>query len=209
MFEFLTNYVLSALYFFKENQLALYFFAFSMAFLEALPVIGTFMPGTILLLLFGLFSAKGYASLGVMITLSVVGSVIGEIIAYYVGKYGRKFFKEHNRLLKLSHLHTGEVFFAKHGGKSLLFGRFIGPIRPVIAMVAGATQMPLQRFMYWNILGAIVWASIYITIGSIFANNIELIDKIVSEVSAVVLLLIALVLGIYFYRRKRAEIMKD
>ncbi len=209
MFENFTDYLISFLQGFKHNQLLLYFCVFLMALLESVPVIGTFMPGTLILLIFGVFAANGYGSLGIMILLSVIGATVGDIIGYLLGRYGRKFFKEHNRLLKLSHIQSGEAFFAKHGGKSVLFGRFIGPIRPIISLVAGATHMLPSRFLRLNLTGAFIWAGAYITIGSIFAHNIRLIDKIVSEISTSALVVIVLCLGTYFYFKKRATIMKD
>lgn len=180
-----------------------------MALLESVPVVGTFMPGTFILLLFGVFAAKGYGSLWIMIVLSVIGATVGDIVGYILGRFGRKFFNEHNRLLKISHIHTGEAFFAKHGGKSVLFGRFIGPIRPIISLVAGATHMSPGKFLQLNILGAVVWASTYIIIGSFFAHNIKFIDKIVSEVSAGAFVIIVLCAGTYLYFKNRAKIMKD
>lgn len=209
MFENFTNYLIHFLKGFKHNQLSLYLCVFVMALLESIPVVGTFMPGTLILLLFGVFSAKGYGSIEIMILLSVIGATVGDIIGYLFGRYGRRFFKEHNRLLKLSHIRTGEAFFEKHGGKSVLFGRFIGPIRPIISLVAGATKMLPSLFLQLNVLGAIVWAGTYIIIGSIFAHNIILIDKIVSEVSTSALIAIILCICVYIYFKKREKIMKD
>ncbi|MEI8062171.1 MAG: DedA family protein [bacterium] len=209
MFEVLTNYLFSLLQGFKHHQLSLYLFVFIAALLESTPVIGTFMPGTFLLLLFGVFSAKGYGSLALMILLSTIGATIGDIGGYLLGRYGRRFFQENNRILKLSHLRTGQAFFEKHGGKSILFGRFIGPIRPIISLIAGATHVIPKRFLQWNIAGALLWSGLYISIGSIFGHNIRLIDKIVSEVGAVACVIILVALGFYIYFKKRAKIMID
>ncbi len=209
MFENFTDYLISFLQGFKHHQLSLYLCVFFMALLESIPVIGTFMPGTLILLIFGVFTAKGYGSLGFMVLLSVIGATLGDIVGYLLGRYGRRFFNEYNRLLKISHIRTGEVFFEKHGGKSVLFGRFIGPIRPIISLVAGATRMLPSLFLQLNVLGAFIWAGTYITVGSIFAHNIRLIDKIVSEISSTALVLIVLCVGIYIYFKKRATIMKD
>ncbi len=209
MFENFTNYIISLVSIFKDHQWSLYLSVFLAALIESLPIIGAFIPGTLILLLFGVFAANGFGSLGVIILLSAIGAIIGDTTGYLFGKYGRKFFKEHNRLLKLSHIHSGEVFFAKHGGKSVLFGRFVGPIRPIISLVAGATHTPFGRFFIFNVLGALIWVGVYIILGFIFANNISLIDRIISEISTVALILIVLGSGIYFYFKKRAVIIKD
>lgn len=209
MFEVITNYILSLLQAFKHNQVSLYFSVFLVAFLESVPVIGTFMPGTLLLLVFGLVAAKGFGILGMMIFLSTIGATLGDICGYLLGKYGRRFFKEHNKILKLAHLHSGQLFFEKHGDKSILFGRFIGPIRPIVSLIAGATHFPPEKFLKWNIIGAFLWSGTYILIGFVFAKYIRLIDRIVSEVGGIAF--IALIVGMagYFYFQKRKEIVKD
>ena len=209
MFEVITNYTLSILQVFKHHQGSLYFFVFISALLESLPVIGTFMPGTLLLLLFGLFCAKGYGLLWAMILLSTIGATIGDICGYLLGKYGRRFFKENNRVLKLAHLHTGQAFFEKHGGKSILFGRFIGPIRPIISLVAGATHFIPKRFLKWNIAGAFLWSGTYIIVGFVFAKNIKLIDRIVSEVGGTAFVILVVGGLAYIYIQKRKKLIKE
>jgi membrane protein DedA with SNARE-associated domain len=209
MFEVITNYTLSLLQVFKHQQGSLYFFVFITAFLESVPIIGTFMPGTLLLLLFGLFCAKGYVSIWVVVLLSTIGATLGDIGGYLLGKYGRRFFKEHNKILKLAHLESGQAFFEKHGGKSILFGRFIGPIRPVISLVAGATHYIPKRFLKWNVAGAFLWSGTYIVIGFVFAKNIKLIDRIVSQVGGTAFVLLV-VLGLtYVYFQKRKKLIKE
>lgn len=209
MFQNITNYVLSMLRVFEHHQVSLYFFVFITAFLESVPAIGTFMPGTLLLLLFGVVAAKGYGAIAVMVLLSTIGATLGDILGYVLGRYGRKFFKENNRFLKLSHLQSGQAFFTKHGGKSILFGRFIGPIRPIISLVAGATHVLPERFLKWNITGAFLWSGLYIVIGFVFAKNIRLIDKIVSEVGATAFVLIVIGALVYLYVKNRRKIIKD
>lgn len=209
MFENLTDYIVSFVQGFKHQQFYLYLCVLGVAFLESLPILGVIMPGTFMLLLFGVLAAKGLSSLGMFILLATIGATIGDTIGYLIGRYGRSFFNEHNKLLKLSHIHTGEAFFARHGGKSVLFGRFIGPIRPIIALVAGAAHMIPSRFMGLNLSGAFIWTSLYIALGFFFTHNIRLIDKIVSNVSTAILAVFILIIGIGFYYKRRAKIMKD
>lgn len=209
MFENFTNYLISFLDGFKDQQFYLYLFVFLMTLLESVFVIGVFIQGTLILLLFGVLAVNGYGSLGAIVLLAFIGATIGDCIGYLFGRYGRKFFHEHNRLLKMSHIHTGEAFFLKHGGKSVLFGRFVGPIRPIISLVAGVTHMLPRRFLFLNTLGALIWVSTYIILGAVFAQNIKFIDKLFSEVTTSIFVITALCGGVYFYFKKREKIMKD
>ena len=201
--------VLDLLTVFEGHTLLVYVLVFVAAILESTPVIGTFTPGTMFLLLFGVVAGKGYGSLGLMITLSTIGGVIGDLLSYILGKYGRRFFKEHNRILKLSHIESGEAFFAKYGRRSIIFGRFVGPIRPIVSLIAGAIRMPLGRFLLWNIPGALVWSGLYITLGYAFGSNVALIERVMSRVGAVFSLAVLIAAGIYIYFRKRSKIIKD
>jgi membrane-associated protein len=167
------------------------------------------MPGTLLLLLFGLLAAKGAGMLIFMIIFSIIGAMVGDTIGYLLGRYGSRFFKEHNKLLKLSHIETGRAFFNKHGGKSIIFGRFIGPIRPIISLVAGAVSFLFERFLYLNFLGACVWASSYVTIGFLFGHYIKLIDRIISQIASGVLISGIIVAIFYWYFKERKVILKD
>ena len=65
-------------------------------------------------------------------------------------------------------------FFEKYGGKSVAFGRFVGPMRAVIPLVAGMMGMPTGRFLAANILSAIVWAPVYLLPGIVFGASLEL-----------------------------------
>jgi undecaprenyl-diphosphatase len=209
MFELITDYILSTLQVFKDHSGPLYFFVFMTALLESLPIIGVFLPGTLLLLLFGLFCAKGYVSIWAVVLLATIGATLGDIGGYLLGKYGRRFFKENNRFLKLAHLKTGQAFFEKHGGKSILFGRFIGPIRPIIALVAGATHYIPKRFLKWNISGAFLWSGTYIVVGFVFAKNIKLIDDIISQIGGVAFVLLVAGTLTYIYFKKRKKMIQD
>lgn len=209
MFEAFTNHIFSFLEVFKYNQITLYVCAFALALLESVPVIGVFIPGTVTLLLFGVFVAKGFGALWVVVLVAVLGAFIGDSLGYLLGKYGRRFFKEHSRLLKLSHIQTGEAFFVRHGRKSVLFGRFVGPIRPIVSMVAGASHMPIDKFLFWNMSGAILWVGLYVVLGYVFGDNIQLIDRIVSDIGTGVIVLLLIGAGFYLYFKKRAKIMKD
>lgn len=174
--------------------------------LESAPVLGTFTPGTLMLLFLGFLVSQGQLSFVPVILFATLGGVIGDTAGYFVGKYGRSFIKENKGLLRTGHLESGKTYFSKHGGKSVFLGRFIGPIRPIIPLVAGMVHMSFRRFALLNVSSAFLWASLYVALGYIFGNQIELIDSIVSRVGAVATALIVLVCGYLFHIHRKKKL---
>ena len=96
-----------------------YWVAFLAAFLESLAIVGTFIPGAIIVIIFGFLSAEGYFDIGDLIWFVALGAILGDVVSYYLGTKGKMFFKNENKLFRLSHLETGEEFFKKHGQSTL------------------------------------------------------------------------------------------
>ena len=125
-----------------------YWIVLLVSLLESLAFIGTLIPGTIVVMLAGFLSAQGYLDLGDLIWFAAIGAILGDSLSYYLGTKGTKFFHNENKFLKFSHLEKGEKFFKKHGDKSIFFGRFIGPIRPIVPFVAGLFKMNKWSFFF-------------------------------------------------------------
>jgi membrane-associated protein len=178
----------------------MYLIIFVAAIIESTPVIGTFTPGTLFLVFFGFLISISALSLPLCILVATIGAVTGDGIGYLLGRYGSRFFKEHKGLLRLSHIELGRAFFAKHGGKSILIGRFVGVIRPIVPLVAGAIRMSMRRFLPLNILSALLWAGLLITVGYIVGANWQIVETWLSRVS--VSLGAVIVVAAFFYIKK-------
>jgi membrane protein DedA with SNARE-associated domain len=174
--------------------------------LESAPVLGTFTPGTLVLLFYGLLASQGQLNILPIILFATLGGVLGDTCGYFLGKYGRRFVREHKGLLQKGHLDIGQVYFSKHGGKSVFAGRFIGPIRPIIPMVAGMVEMNFKKFFFLNITSAFLWAFLYVNLGFIFGNQIEFIDSIISKLGLVASIIIVSVAGYYFHKYRKKSL---
>lgn len=161
---------------------------------ESLPFIGLIIPGAILVVLFGFFSAQGYLDIGDLIWFSAIGAILGDSISYYLGTRGTKLFRQENKILKLSHLEGGEQFFKKHGNKSIFLGRFIGPLRPVIPFVAGLFRMDKKVFLFWNVISGILWAISFLLLGYFFGGALNAIEIWSSRVGLFVLAVVVSVI---------------
>ncbi len=159
----------------------IYGIAFVVALCEGVPVIGTILPGTLLLLFLGYVVSLQYTNLGWVIVFATVGSILGELIGYVVGRYAGSWMVEHKKILRASHIEQGRGFFSRHGGKSILIGRFVGLVRPIVPLIAGSIGMRVQTFIFWNILGAFLWSALYIGLGFFFGAYAREIQRVVSH----------------------------
>ena len=144
-------------------------FAFLVAFAESLPILGTIIPGSITMTLIGILVGRNLMPLGLTLLLGFVGAILGDIIGFAIGKRykGRLHtvwpFRKYAKLLKL--LTMGEAFFQKHGGKSIIIGRFIGPTRSSVPLIAGLLKMRWPNFIGAAIPSAFLWALLYLLPG--------------------------------------------
>jgi len=178
-------------------------FVFLIALSESLFIIGLLVPGTVLM--FGVGALVGTGVLGFQETLIVafVGAVLGDSISFWIGS------RYHQQLSSVwpiknnpGYLDGGKRFFTKHGGKSVLFGRFVGPIRPVIPAVAGMMGMSGKFFLFVNVLSAAAWAPFYLLPGIVFGTSVGLASIVGTRLVILLLILFISVLLLVWLIRK-------
>lgn len=136
------------------------------AFLESLPVIGTIFPGSVTMTLVGIFVGRGLVSVGAALLWTTFGAFLGDLLGYFLGRvYCKKIphwwpFKN-----KPHWLESGREFFKKHGGKSVILGRFVGPVRSTVPLIAGVFEMTVGKFIFAVIPSAFLWAVAYLIPG--------------------------------------------
>lgn len=141
-------------------------FTFLVAFTESLPIIGTVIPGSVTMTLIGILVGGGAMPIVLSLSVASIAAFCGDTIGYLVGfHYNVRLrsmwpFKTHPQWLTM-----GEDFFKKHGGKSIILGRFIGPARCMVPMIAGLLQLNWIRFVIAALPSAVLWALMYMTPG--------------------------------------------
>ncbi|HMP78022.1 MAG TPA: DedA family protein [Pirellulaceae bacterium] len=152
----------------------LYALLFAIVFCETGLVITPFLPGDSLLFAVGglIAVSDGAFSLPLMMILLIVAAVVGDAVNYAVGKFvgPRVFRSEKSWLLNKSHLDRAQRFYERHGGKAIIFARFVPIVRTFAPFVAGIGRMSYHRFWMFNVVGAILWVSIFLVGGYWFAN---------------------------------------
>jgi undecaprenyl-diphosphatase len=189
-----------------------YWLVLLIAMTESLAFVGVLVPGTIIIGFVGFLSAKGWLDIGDLIWFVAMGVFLGDMISYYLGKYGHVYFNDNNKVFKLSYLKKGQVYFNNHGKKSLIIGKFIGPLRPVIPFVAGLSLMPFKIFFILEIIISIIWATFHLLLGYFFGQAWQLVELWSSRLGIFLLSLGLLVLVVYFLRLlviKKGEIVVE
>ncbi len=193
MLEFIIKPIIDSMPYFASMGVLVYLVVFIISGLESSPV-GAVFPGVIVMLYFGSVISQGYMHFFPCVIASIIGATLGDTVSYYLGKYGKRFFKEHHKYLSTKNLKVGHNFFDKYGAKSLVVARFIGPIRPAVPIVAGTTDMDIRIFTLWNVVGATVWSITYLMLGVLVGRKWHMFGEYFSEVG-----LILSVLGITIF----------
>ncbi len=138
-------------------------FTFLIAMVESIAVLGTLVPGIVTMTIIGTLIGSGIMPLGATLSVSILGALTGDFLSYWFGLHYRDRiyqmwpFNKYQKLMAL-----GERFFAKHGGKSVVIGRFVGPVRSMVPLIAGLLQMRVLPFFIAAFISATAWSIVYL-----------------------------------------------
>jgi membrane protein DedA with SNARE-associated domain len=156
----------------------------------------------------GFLVAEGDMSFGFVVFFSAVGSLIGSLISYYVGRYGgNRVILRYGKYLLLSEedLFKTEKWFKEKGEKIVFISRFIPVVRHLISIPAGIGKMDMKKFIIYTAIGATCWNAILTYFGFVLGKNWEKVKQY-SEYISVPVLIILIVLFCYFvYRHIRQK----
>jgi len=156
-----------------------YAILFLIIFAETGFVVTPFLPGDSLLFAMGTLIAGGNTGLNIwlMLILLIVAAILGNSLNYQLGSFfGVKVFKESNKILKLEYYNQSHMFFEKHGGKAIIFSRFLPIFRTIAPFVAGVAKMPFGRFTLFNIIGGVAWITSLLMAGYLL-GQIPIVKK--------------------------------
>lgn len=135
-----------------------YVLLFAIVFLEsAFFPAAPFLPGDGLLFAAGVLAATGALHLGLSVLVLTIGGVLGNWVAYQVGKGVGMTLFERSRWLNRNHYEQANAFYQRHGDKALFLSRFIPVVRSLVPLIAGVARMDFRSFMKFNVLSVILW----------------------------------------------------
>ncbi len=144
---------------------------FLIVFAETGLVVTPFLPGDSLLFAAGTFAALGSLDPVILILLLSAAAILGDTVNYWVGAYiGPRAFSGEVRWLRKEYLDRTHAFYEKHGGKTIILARFIPIIRTFAPFVAGVGTMTYSRFLLYNVVGGVVWVTLFVLAGYYFGN---------------------------------------
>jgi membrane-associated protein len=134
---------------------------FLIVFAESGTVIGFWLPGASLLFTAGLLASKGLFNPWILIPTVTIAAILGDNAGYWFGnKIGIKLFTRPNsRFFHQEHLRQTQHFYEKHGPKAIVLARFVPIVRSFAPIVAGIASMNYNKFMFYNFVGAFMWAT--------------------------------------------------
>jgi len=145
------------------------------AFLESLALVGLILPGTLMMSALGALIGSGEVNFWQAWLAGIVGCLLGDWISFWLGWRFKKplhrwsFMRKNKALLDKT-----EHALHKHSMITILIGRFIGPTRPVVPMVAGMLDLPVAKFFLPNIIGCLLWPPIYFLPGILAGAAIDI-----------------------------------
>ncbi|GER85866.1 hypothetical protein KDW_00280 [Dictyobacter vulcani] len=169
------------------------------------------LPGETMLLLASFYAAVYHdLSLPIVIICAIAGAIIGDNLGYLIGhtggkaiidRYGRYIFLKPERMKK------AELFFAKHGNKTVFLGRFVAVLRAWAAFLAGVNKMHWPTFLVYNAAGGILWSILYALLGyfagRIFHDNFAQVERMAGNISLILAVVIILGVVIAFLVHKK------
>ncbi|HKJ95871.1 MAG TPA: DedA family protein [Gammaproteobacteria bacterium] len=190
------------------HQISLYGYWAVLA-IVALESMGLPLPGETVLIAAAVFAGTDHhLAISGVITAAAAGAILGDNAGFWIGwAVGYRLLQRYGRYVRLTpaRLQLGEYLFLRHGGKIVFFGRFVALLRALAALLAGANRMHWHRFLVFNALGGVVWATLFGMGGYLFGREVHRVAGPVGTVffaAAVV----GLVTGLLFVRHHEKQL---
>ncbi|HIT37697.1 MAG TPA: DedA family protein [Candidatus Onthousia faecipullorum] len=165
------------------------------------------IPSEVILVFGGFMTTYTSLNIPIMILAATLGSLLGAIVLYYIGKIFNK--ERLKRIvngkigkvlrLKASDIEKADKWFDTKGNKTVFFCRFIPIVRSLISIPAGMSEMPMQKFLLYTILGSLIWNTVLIIVGSIVGDKWETIVGYLDNFSNIILIILVIIFVVALY----------
>jgi membrane-associated protein len=183
-----------------------YALLFGIVFAETGLLIGFFLPGDSLLFTVGVVAGAGQLDMFAINALLIVAAIVGDGVGYMLGKQAgpHVFNRPDSRFFKREYLIRTQEFYDKHGGKTIIYARFVPIVRTFAPFIAGVAQMPYHRFLAFNVFGGIGWVILMTTAGY-FLGGIPFIQRHFEKV-VILIVLVSVLPVVYEVLKSRRQV---
>jgi membrane protein DedA with SNARE-associated domain len=175
---------------------------------------GVPVPGETALVTAAALAGRGTLSIVAVLLAACVGTVAGGHAGYWIGsREGRSLIARYGRWINLTpeRMQRTEAVFARHGGKTILLGRFVAFMRSFLGIFAGIVGMPMKSFAIYNAAGGVLWVLSFSALGYAFGRNLPRLVRYIGRVSLILAILVALVVAVVYawrwFERNRAKVV--
>lgn len=180
-----------------------YAILFAIIFLETGLVFTPLLPGDSLLFAAGMFSAQGALNPHVLLVLLGAAAVLGDTANYAIGRYfGRWLLGRHSRFFKQEYMHRTHAYFEQYGGATIVIARFVPIVRTFAPFVGGMGAMTYARFIFYNVIGGMLWVALCVYAG-FFLGNVPWVHDNFEKVILLIIFVSILPGVIEFFRQRR------
>jgi membrane protein DedA with SNARE-associated domain len=186
----------------------------ALVFGETAVFLGFVIPGETAAVLGGVLASRGRVSLPLLVVVVVVAAVTGPLVGYEIGRHlGSRLIAARRMRAVAAGMGRAQAVLRRRGGLAVLVGRFVAVLRALMPAVAGTTRMPYRTFLFFNVLGGIIWGVGYCLLGYAAGSAYAAIERTVGTgvaVAVAVVVVAALVVwGIRRHRREETELLED
>lgn len=177
----------------------------AMAFLETGAFIGFLAPGEFTVILGGVIAGEGTIAIIPLIGLVWICAIGGDSTSFLIGrKFGRQVVVRHGPKIRITEERFKKVedYFDRHGGKTIVVGRFLGFVRPLAPFIAGSSRMPYSRFLPYSIVGTGLWGTTFCLLGYVFWRSFHEVSKIAGRATVALGAVVILIAGIVYLRHR-------
>jgi len=166
------------------------------------------IPGEPILLLASFLAySQHQLQLSWIIVIAIIAATLGNNLGYMLGYYsGRPLLERYQNVLRIpsATLLRGERLFARYGPATVFFARFIFGVRIIAGPLAGVLRMPWRRFLLFNFVGAVLWATVIASVGYFFGRHWERLENSVRRFNLIVAICVVLLIVVVWWRNRHA-----